>query len=181
MYFQWCGTITCLYVSIFWLMKVLLNILNLSLLKSQNQCLYNGLTLSRITMKKKRIMQLPSINTCWKQVTLSLRVPIMKRARYGTNLMLIMPPKKCSLGDIDSPCTVCFVTNKSRSSWSSLNWSNFSMHYSSHTHSDHLPFLGSFKLFLVSRTMFAAIIPLVLSLIHSQFLIFIKLSFYTSS
>lgn len=93
--------------------------------------------------------------------------PNYEESRYGTNLMLIMPPKKCSLGDIDSPCTVCFVTNKSRSSWSSLNWSNFSMHYSSHTHSDHLPFLGSFKLFLVSRTMFAAIIPLVLSLINT--------------
>lgn len=175
MYFQWCGTITCLYVSIFWLMKVLLNILNLSLLKSQNQCLYKWFdSFENYNEEKKGLL-------CNYPVTLSLRVPIMKRARYGTNLMLIMPPKKCSLGDIDSPCTVCFVTNKSRCSWSSLNWSNFSMHYSSHTHSDHLPFLGSFKLFLVSRTMFAAIIPLVLSLIHSQFLIFIKLSFYTSS
>lgn len=123
--------------------------------------------------KKRIIMQLPS--------DAIIARPNYEESRYGTNLMLIMPPKKCSLGDIDSPCTVCFVTNKSRSSWSSLNWSNFSMHYSSHTHSDHLPFLGSFKLFLVSRTMFAAIIPLVLSLIHSQFLIFIKLSFYTSS
>ncbi|WZY91411.1 hypothetical protein YC2023_063740 [Brassica napus] len=34
--------------------------------------------------------------------------PNYEESRYGTNLMLIMPPKKCSLGDIDRPCTYKF-------------------------------------------------------------------------
>ncbi|KAJ4893786.1 hypothetical protein Rs2_20580 [Raphanus sativus] len=50
-----------------------------------------------------------SVDKVWKQVKRTLHeVPIIKRRTYGTNMILIMPPRSCNLKDIKKRCTKCF-------------------------------------------------------------------------
>ncbi|CAG7865486.1 unnamed protein product, partial [Brassica rapa] len=49
------------------------------------------------------------VDKLWKQVKRSLHeVPIIKNSFYGTNMILIMPPRACELNKLEDRCSKCF-------------------------------------------------------------------------
>ncbi|KAF3592133.1 hypothetical protein DY000_02025249 [Brassica cretica] len=49
------------------------------------------------------------VDKLWNQVKRSLHeVPIIKNNFYGTNMILIMPPRACKLNKLENRCSKCF-------------------------------------------------------------------------
>ncbi|CAN6977081.1 unnamed protein product, partial [Brassica rapa subsp. trilocularis] len=49
------------------------------------------------------------VDKLWKQVKRSLHeVPFIKNSFYGTNMILIMPPRVCELNKLEDRCSKCF-------------------------------------------------------------------------